>query len=311
MRKLGAVVAALVLAAPAWLLVAAAPAGASGQEGFNVGLNQTVTRTYPGIAASDAAYADYNPDDCKVLVTCDTVPITVAVPTSYSVYDDYRLKVELDFVTSKSSAGQNSAETVSLDLYLWDDPAGAAAISQAAGLNEPQYAVIDRPTKGKYQIVVHNSGGVNDEYTIKATLIFVPGTKPVESAEPTRPSGAGGTEPSTAVTTPARAVAAPPPTAPAPTLAPSLPLLAPAGSGATPSIDPLLAGLGEAPPSADQVAGPARSIFRRAAATGNHAPVSSVVLAFWLGLVPVVAAAAMALVVVRRRPAVIARGRAS
>ena len=277
---IGALV-ALVIALPT-----TQPATASRVEPVRVSESAPYEQPRGPIAGQDPAGRIIGPGDCAVVPSCHVMALEVAQP---AIGPDEDFLVRLTISWDSRPVGESS--TNNLDVYVWNDPPGAAPIAQST-VNEPETITLFRPEKPRYEIVVLNRFGPNTGYAVRAELSREALVRPFESVAP----GQASRTPARPSSNAAPAAAPGPPSGrgatptveatasdvPAPTVTPEL---APAPAAMT-EPDPQLAALADEPAGLDSLSRPAVTGSAGRGAGRAPAPVSGPAALFWMVLLP-------------------------
>ncbi len=330
MRILQAAAAAAIALAGVGLVPSPATAGTT--TAISITEGGRVVKSFPGMGPGFSTENETaEPNFCKTAPTCTVVPLQVNLPSDFDPEkNDFAVQIRLDWETTQLP--NNQGQQNDLDLFVWDEPQGKEPLGRSVGTVVPEIVGLAQPQKGKYNIVVRNSFGNNVGY--KLTVRWIDGrlVKPDESQEPTftpffesgettqagpTPSGSadGGSSSGAGFTTPRatpRTPRIPPPGSFGgggfPSIVPEVPSSGGTAFGSTTGLDSefgaggqediraLLGAGGDAP------TGGLELFKTRAAAAGPVEPPSSVLLWFWLAVVPLVLLGALALFVIRRRP---------
>jgi hypothetical protein len=310
---------AVVLAASAWLAPLGGTAHADDGDGapINVGPNATVSADYPAIPGSDPATGqlqDHDPDTCRSVseLTCTVIPLTFETPPGFKPYDVFNGVVDVTWDPGANVQSGNSLvggeDANDLDIFLWFNPYdandtryhdGGTALSRSASSQVPEEIKIDASSAQKFLLVVNNSSGVNQGFTVKVTTTYAPFTGVSESTESgfTAPVDLSG---DTATGTPAgpatgvRSLPAGPVAA-----APGAPASVTPDVGA---LDPSLAGLSGAGSDSILNTGNSANLFKPAAVVKPPKPVSDLTIFLACGVLPIVLVALGAAWFRRRRP---------
>lgn len=150
--------------------------------------NPVVEKTYGPLIGNDPEFVLVHPEDCKVTVTCDTIPLVIGVDKG----DIFRLTI----TTSWDYADADGYAVPDIDVFIWEevittdedgeeDSDFGIAGSSATGSSPEVAKLADlAPTSAtqKYYITPVNFAGGPVNYTIK-----------VEYAKQTIPDRSGGT----------------------------------------------------------------------------------------------------------------------
>jgi hypothetical protein len=264
------------------VLLIAPPAHANPQERITAEPNRTVTRNYPTLIGTNPLPKAHNddlnvppdpdPPTCSSIPACDEIPLTIKRPSGFTVFDTFSVRIELRW--------QGGGD---LDLYLWQEPPGLTPTRRAIGSSQPEVIVYPGGDSENYHLVVNNSGGLNQGYTLRVEATYLRGERPSQFDSPT--------------TVPPLAVAPPLTTIP---LAGTTDTTVGPATGARPPgaelIDPDLGNL--------SAAGPAPDIFGDASGDASRPPkpVAGSVVVIWGLVVPLVLASGVGALLYRRRP---------
>lgn len=312
MRRLLRTAAALALAGAAVPFVGVAPAGADERPGITVSPEQTVSRQYPGILASDPVTpqeADPNPENCKQLPSCALVPITLQFPKGFDKSGDYFVRVKLEWKTEEvPNPATGEATSNDLDMYIYERPkkktaTGSDTYSRKSATGaQPEQTALDRPQGTVLDVVINNFSGANEGFKLTAFWQVGGIASPFESVEPGRtPQRTGGEE----------SFSAPVDLSDVPDSTSSEPIMPsePVGAG-EPSLLPIgedsdlsaILGGGLASAELDEDAASALANSQRQASSGPLPEPSTLALILSLIVAPAAFAAAGAAWFVRRRP---------
>ena len=301
----------LVLNVAATAALLAIPAGAAEQAVVKVGETTSYQGTFGPIPLQNpvipTAVQDPTPDECAVPVSwCDVIPIEVELPADYDP--------ELTYLfTTVSLTWAQPPDTNDLDMYFWvlnEDGEYEESGGSATGAKPEQGST----EAHKFFVVINNFSGVNDGYELSASVTVERlGEKPFELLEPpARPLDlSAGTAPVTPSAAPPSSSFEP---ADSPSIAPSI--AAPVGSSAPAAPNfagtdaaPVLAQIDFAPKVKDKnslvgegafgdmtPAAPTQTFVPAAASK----PVPAGVLLLWLGVLPLVVLALVAVWLLRR-----------
>lgn len=329
-----AFLAAAVCAAVTSLLVGTPPAAAMEEDPILItapsgGQGQTYTVEYPAgtLAVNDASGEFHTPEDCEMLPSCAYIPMLVDYPEGYDrESEEYFITVTVDWEAGDVSvplpgrpAGQDEvhAQGNDLDNYFYvaeQDAKGAKVfrkVAQAATANNPEKA---RWLGGddEYALVIVNWIGVNRGFTLTITTTPATFGDPFEDLgtgfRPADGSSSGSLtsgpadvtdfdsfEPGPAASAPRTSGAGPEPvfaTNPV-----GLPVIGADG------LDTFGAFGGSTDEFEASLDGEAPQLFQPARELGAPEDVPGGLIAFWLGVVPLVLAAAAGAWFWRRRPA--------
>ena len=336
MRRLAAVAAVLLLAVTVLTTTTTAPAAALDADPIVItppvgDQAQTFTMEYPigTIAGNEPAGELHTPDDCVDLPTCARIPVRVQYPEGYDrEMNEYFITVtisweagDVDVVIPGRPAGQDKvhAQGNDLDNYFYvteKDEKGATVyrlLAQAATSANPERA---RWLGGadEYIFIVSNYTGVNRGFTVTVKTSPAFFGNPVEDlGTPFRPAASDSTptalpeevgdfesfEPGPAASAPSSggAVRADLPEPVFTTNAGGLPVIGADG------VDTFGAFGGSSEEFESALDGEAPQLFQPARQVGPPKAVSGSLIVFWLGVVPLILAAAAGAWFWRRRPA--------
>ena len=165
-----------------FLIVAAAgPGAALGQATIVLKQGQPVERSYPPLAASDPNPVLATPDQCRTAPSCDTIPLTVEVPTELGTSDDFYVRVTLSWNDGGKVQGKQ-ANDLALRLYY-----KTTNIARAATDDQPEVLLVYRPVDKDYALTVINSVGPNTGYKLKVEMLTESVGAPGEFQEPSGP----------------------------------------------------------------------------------------------------------------------------
>jgi hypothetical protein len=314
MRRIRLVIATLAVAAVA--VVLPEPASAFMREPIVLTIDGPVSKTYgpiPGNFPLTTA-AIPTPSGCgneqmtaPFQTQCDRVPIKI-VPPPLAGNEDFLVTLK---VTWNPKEDVDGVFVNDLDLYLYDNQQIAkrtnpesttyTEVGESAGAVQPESIKLFSPTLGDYNLVVINWSGPNVDYTVEMSMSVEGFDTPFEDLGPR--FGAGRTN--------------------RPTSSEFESFAAPVDFSAFEDAAPGVGGsdfIASAPPQIGQVAALPDADFAATAAPAfddefeaaeaalpasllrprQAGPVSGVVVAFWLGLVPLLLLAALVVFVVRR-----------
>ena len=324
-RALRAVIATCVVGA-AFVVVPSSPAHAQEGEPIIVKAEEGLDfkREY-GILAppGDAAGEFHDPEGCAKAPFCMTIPMEILLPEGYDPdYDEFTMPLTVDWEDARvqGRAGVNGQGN-DLAVYIWygekfdgdgDGDKEWVEYRHKDGADRPEAINMFQPDDGKYFLVVSNFSGVNMGFTVTLGYNYrgVPrddGSVAPVGVRPRPGSGSGASTGSPAAddTTPARTLPTFTPSSPsfdpAPVLTPDLLPAVPGGEREDGFASAFPGGL---KPLAEDLAGSGGVDLTAAGRRqlGPPSPVSGGVIAFWLGLVPILLVAAAGAVVIRRRP---------
>lgn len=205
-------VAVAVLIGGYWVV----PAEGRAVEGMTLREGSTVEKEYGAIAGSNPSSAPRDPATCESSLYCDTLGLSILVPSSYSAEDRYSIIVALSW---PNSAVNN------VDLYLYDRNK-TQQLQYSASTNPTESVGVYDPPAGTYYVVVLNFSGVNSGYKVKAQFVGESSGRPSSIQRSPPPSFSFGPPPAVPMTEPVgtgkeapksvapRAVASPGPDAP-------------------------------------------------------------------------------------------------
>ncbi|HZU74556.1 MAG TPA: hypothetical protein VE990_17495 [Acidimicrobiales bacterium] len=177
-----------------------APAWANTEKAFNIGVGQSITRTYSDLAGDDGEgdvdFEDGNPNytsnaqdppDCDPQPSCDDIPITLQVPKSaLTPNNNYLLKVSFTYQGGPGANTPLGGETVNtIQGSLWDNPIptkGPHANGQDASCaGDPCVMNEASPDTNKFSLVADQITGTANTFTLTISLVDVgsgPGSGP-------------------------------------------------------------------------------------------------------------------------------------
>ena len=294
-----------------------APAGARAQPVLVIREGAATVATFDGIPGNNPSSQEVDPwpSDCvnpqdepgagTFFAACDVIPLQI-VPPAISEADDYF--VVIDIAWEPAEQVDDVGAINDLDIYLYDnlqvaqrdDPESTTytQFGKAASATQPEGLKVFRPDLGEYNLVVNNFSGPNVSYTVTARIetslfgspfevlgpAFSGATKPPDdTADATAPVDLSGDTPDNAGPfIGAISVAAP----------------ALAEIAVLPDRDFLDFDTGSS--FNDQLSAPMRQASPISALRPPAGPVASIVLVFWLVLLPLALGALVFFFVVRR-----------
>jgi hypothetical protein len=172
-----------LLVVGALLVSFAGPAVATPREGFEVKPNTSVDKKeYPAlVGVNPQTQVDLStPSDCNTVTYCDTIPFTVEPPPD--------LKEDDNFYVTVTVAWEDPNKADDVDILVYDNgqlQGGAVTrMGKSSTSNNPEKVDLQQPTLGEYQLVVQNTSGVNNGYTVSAKMFMGKFESPVEQLAP-------------------------------------------------------------------------------------------------------------------------------
>lgn len=299
-------------------------AGATQQERLTIAEGETTRTAYDPIPTSEPGRRTVSeetgeppvtPDECNLTPTsCDVIPVTVLPPANPG--SEFLVRFSL-FWEAQDTPGTDLASS-NLDMYLWHDPPREQTVTYkdddlasndqpGASGRIPERIQMFTTEPGDFLLVVNNFLGSNDGHELE--LVYFSGelVTPFESLDPsfTPPEdrSAGPPPPPSSSPPPASqgsggagVAAQPPPQAAAPDAGTDTPQALALGEVGDTSAFSEISGLDES-----RFSGPPRTVPLRTTASSAPADVSGLALAAWFGGVPLAAAGAFGVLLVRKR----------
>lgn len=202
MRRFAQLFFAIALVGLPLTVIGAAPAAAFKTKTVTVSRDKAVTEklgpipgNYPAGTAAVPEPLDCGDDDdtAPFEAACDLVPLKIVVPPDLGPTDDFLLTLTVTWEPTDrvdESQGVND-----LDVYLYDNtqiakrmnPKSTAytQLAVAAGSTQPEVIKLFSPDLGDYNLVVINFAGPNLSYTVKGEIKVEGFSSPFEDLGPT------------------------------------------------------------------------------------------------------------------------------